>query len=51
MQTDTDKHRGNREVITQTPASEPASEDNSLGYKGTFKVLNVIGAILGDKKK
>ncbi|XP_078122524.1 roundabout homolog 1-like [Sander vitreus] len=33
---DTDKHRGNHEVITQTPASEPASErDNSLGYKGS----------------
>ncbi|XP_027129691.1 roundabout homolog 1 isoform X2 [Larimichthys crocea] len=33
---DTDKHRGNREVITQTPAPEPASEqDNTLGYKGS----------------
>ncbi|XP_049896723.1 roundabout homolog 1-like [Epinephelus moara] len=33
---DTDKHRGNHEVIAQTPASEPASEqDNSLGYKGS----------------
>lgn len=34
--TDTGKHRRNREVITQTPASDLASqEDNSLGYKGT----------------
>ncbi|TMS14216.1 Roundabout-like protein 1 [Larimichthys crocea] len=33
---DTDKHRGNREVNTQTPAAEPASEqDNTLGYKGS----------------
>ncbi|XP_041808657.1 roundabout homolog 1-like [Chelmon rostratus] len=33
---DTDKHRGNREVFTQTPAPEPASEqDNGLGYKGS----------------
>ncbi|XP_074466120.1 roundabout homolog 1-like isoform X1 [Sebastes fasciatus] len=30
------KHRGNREVISQTPASDPASEqDNNLGYKGS----------------
>ncbi|XP_042286152.1 roundabout homolog 1-like isoform X2 [Thunnus maccoyii] len=36
ISSDTDKHRGNREVITQTPASEPATEqDNSLGYKGS----------------
>lgn len=33
--TDTDKDAGNREVVTQTPASESAAEeDNSLGYKG-----------------
>lgn len=43
IKTETDKHRGNREVITQTPASEPATEqDNSLGYKGMVHVLNVI---------
>ncbi|XP_044079073.1 roundabout homolog 1-like isoform X5 [Siniperca chuatsi] len=36
ISSDTDKHRGNREVITQTPTSEPASEqDNILGYKGS----------------
>uniref|UniRef100_A0A671UGF0 Roundabout homolog 1-like n=1 Tax=Sparus aurata TaxID=8175 RepID=A0A671UGF0_SPAAU len=34
--TDTDRYRGNREVITQPPASEPASEqDSSFGYKGS----------------
>uniref|UniRef100_A0A671UIQ8 Roundabout homolog 1-like n=1 Tax=Sparus aurata TaxID=8175 RepID=A0A671UIQ8_SPAAU len=33
---DTDRYRGNREVITQPPASEPASEqDSSFGYKGS----------------
>ncbi|XP_034405887.1 roundabout homolog 1-like [Cyclopterus lumpus] len=36
ISSDTEKHRGNREVIAQTPASEPAPEqDNSLGYKGS----------------
>lgn len=41
--TDTDKHRGNREVFTQTPAPEPASEqDNGLGYKGTAQVPEAI---------
>ncbi|XP_031712862.1 roundabout homolog 1-like isoform X1 [Anarrhichthys ocellatus] len=36
ISSDTEKHGGNREVISQTPASEPASEqDNSLGYKGS----------------
>lgn len=35
--TDTGKHRGGREAVTQTPPSQPASEeDNSLGYKGTY---------------
>lgn len=52
MQTDTDKHRGNGEVTTQTPASEAASEqDNGLGYKGTEQALNVICASLVDKKQ
>ncbi|XP_075876405.1 roundabout homolog 1-like isoform X2 [Nelusetta ayraudi] len=33
---DTDKQRGGREVVTQTPLSQTASEeDNSLGYKGS----------------
>ncbi len=50
--TDTDKHRGKREVMTQTSAPEPASEqDNSLGYKGTIEVLNVICATQVSKKQ
>lgn len=32
----TDKHIGTHEVITQTSEPEPASEDNSLGYKGEW---------------
>uniref|UniRef100_A0A4W6F7I6 Roundabout, axon guidance receptor, homolog 1 (Drosophila) n=1 Tax=Lates calcarifer TaxID=8187 RepID=A0A4W6F7I6_LATCA len=32
ISSDTEKHRENREVIAQTPASE---QDNSLGYKGS----------------
>lgn len=33
---DADKKRGGRDIVTQTPLSKTASdEDNSLGYKGT----------------
>lgn len=40
----TDKHMGNREgIITQTSVPEPASEDNSLGYKG--KAMLVLSEI------
>lgn len=37
----TDKHAGNREVITQTSVQEPSSEDNSLGYKGKLIMLSM----------
>lgn len=37
----TDKHAGNREVITQTSVQEPSSEDNSLGYKGKLIMLSI----------
>lgn len=55
--TDTDKHRGGREAVTQTPPSQPASdEDNSLGYKGTYSSsfwtssVCTVGAEIGIRK-
>lgn len=46
----TDKHMGNREIISQTSGPEPASEDNSLGYKGKW-VLVLLSFLWTEWKK
>lgn len=43
---DTDKQRGGREIITQTPLSQMASEEeNSLGYKGTVLFPSSVNGV------